>query len=159
MNLVKLFEIQQVLDERIIKEHSLQGVDLVDKKIIALKVELSEFANETRAFKFWSKKEPSPKEVTLEEYVDALHFFLSLGLSRGWNKFITEIDAPPFKGLRIVDHIYSLLQNQYLSSGHYEEAFEHFFAVGQKLGFTENEIFNAYLEKNATNHDRQDNSY
>ena len=114
MNLTKLFEIQSVLDERIVKEHGLQGVDLVDKKIIALKVELSEFANETRAFKFWSKKEPSPKEITLEEYVDALHFFLSLGLSRGWNKFITEINVPPFKGLRVVDHIYSLLQNQYL---------------------------------------------
>jgi len=39
MNLTELFQIQGKLDERIIKQHGLEGQDLLDKKILALQVE------------------------------------------------------------------------------------------------------------------------
>src|SRR5690606_38322929 len=55
MNLSKLFKIQKQLDERIVREKGLEGQDLLDKKILALMVELGELANEWRGFKFWSK--------------------------------------------------------------------------------------------------------
>ena len=44
---------------------------------MALLVE-RELANETRSFKFWSTKGPSANEIILEEYVDSIHFLLSL---------------------------------------------------------------------------------
>ena len=78
MNVKKLCEMQMVLDERIIKEHQLEGKDLEENKILALLVEISELANETRCFKHWSTKGPSEESVLLEEYVDSLHFFLSI---------------------------------------------------------------------------------
>jgi dimeric dUTPase (all-alpha-NTP-PPase superfamily) len=54
----------------------------------ALLVELGEFANETRCFKFWSLKPASPKEVViLDEYADGMHFFLSLGIPLGVTTF------------------------------------------------------------------------
>src|SRR5690625_2371786 len=60
MNLQKLFETQKKLDERIVKEKGLEGKDLLDKKILALQVELGEIANEFRGFKFWSEdQEPN----------------------------------------------------------------------------------------------------
>src|SRR5690625_840666 len=119
MNLEKLFKIQAELDKRIVEKHGLQNEDLLDKKILALQVELGELANEWRGFKFWSKdQEPkttgmcwncveegegyfSGREWTgikeeciecggtgidtnenplLEEYVDCLHFILTIGL-------------------------------------------------------------------------------
>src|SRR5690554_5668076 len=121
MRLKKLFDIQRKLDERIVEKHGLQGEDLLDKKILALQVELGELANEWRVFKFWSDdQEPRTtskcrkclgegkgyffgrrwtgnKETCitcggtginenenplLEEYVDCLHFILSIGLER-----------------------------------------------------------------------------
>src|SRR5690625_3584703 len=120
MNLEKLFEIQAELDKRIVEKHGLQNEDLLDKKILALQVELGELANEWRGFKFWSEdQEPNicdlPKgtctcrdcemyycdkvhESTveaknlyvnplLEEYVDCLHFILSIGLEIGADDF------------------------------------------------------------------------
>lgn len=39
MNLEKLFEMQRVLDERIIKEKGLEGQNLLPQKILALQVE------------------------------------------------------------------------------------------------------------------------
>ena len=62
MKLQKLFETQKVLDDKIVKEKGLEGVDLLDKKILALQVELGELANEFRGFKFWSEnQEPNVK--------------------------------------------------------------------------------------------------
>src|SRR5690625_2546043 len=54
MNLSKLFKIQKQLDERIVKEKGLEGQDLLDKKILALQVELGELAQNWRGFKYWS---------------------------------------------------------------------------------------------------------
>ena len=43
---------------------------------------LRNLANETRCFKFWSTKGPSDDAVILEEYVDSIHFLLSLGIEK-----------------------------------------------------------------------------
>ena len=81
MNLQKLFEAQKKLDDHIRKEKGLEGQDLLDKKILALQVELSELANELpEVFKFWSNKKNNYKKA-LEEYCDCLHFILSIGKS------------------------------------------------------------------------------
>src|SRR5690625_7095831 len=60
MNLTKLFETQRELDNKIVEEKGLQGQDLLDKKILALQVELGELAQNWRGFKFWSEdQEPN----------------------------------------------------------------------------------------------------
>ena len=83
LNFNYLFSLQRELDNRIVQEHELEGQNLFEKKLLALMVEVGELANETRCFKYWSKKAPSPKETILEEYVDGIHFILSLGLELG----------------------------------------------------------------------------
>src|SRR5699024_7652437 len=82
MNWKLLFEKQVELDAYITNNHDLSGSDLFEKKILALFVELGELANETRCFKFWSMKERNSNSVILEEYVDNIHFLLSLGLEK-----------------------------------------------------------------------------
>src|SRR5690625_2038703 len=105
MNLNKLFEAQRKLDERIVKEKGLENEDLLDKKILALLVELGELANKYRGFKFWSEdQEPNTKvyygppelpdvgtykNPLLEEYVDCLHFILSIGNNLGFSHNMT----------------------------------------------------------------------
>lgn len=58
--------------------------DLLTEKLLALQVEVSELANATRCFKYWSMKGPEQRERLLEEYADVLHFFLSVGLALGF---------------------------------------------------------------------------
>ena len=43
-------------------------------------MEFGEFANATRCFKYWSNKPSEAQDIVLDEYVDGLHFFLSLGI-------------------------------------------------------------------------------
>ncbi|MFW5647515.1 MAG: dUTP diphosphatase [Candidatus Alkaliphilus sp. MAG34] len=161
MDISELYEIQEKLDNRICIEHGLKGMNLVPSKILALQVELGELANETRCFKFWSNKGSSPRETILEEYVDCLHFILSIGLENG----LTDINPI---GIENTNNLTEQFQNMFMeivtfqhepTLDNYQRLFNHFLLLGGKLDFTEDEIRLAYLEKNKINHQRQDEGY
>src|SRR5690606_14512445 len=91
MKLDKLFAMQHVLDTRIVQERGLNEDELLFKKIDAFRVELHELENETKHFKYWSSKQPDRAKM-LEEYVDGLHFILSIGLDLHIQKHEPEQD-------------------------------------------------------------------
>ncbi|WBX81311.1 dUTP diphosphatase [Virgibacillus salarius] len=186
MNLNKLFPIQKELDTRIEREKGLEGQNLLDKKILALQVELGELANEWRGFKFWSKdQEPNTEEAIktyyalregktrnplLEEYVDCLHFILSIGL----DKNLEGVNVPLSDRLQvdITTHFnevffwVSNFRDVVLDNGEfgdldyiYRILFMQFIRLGEMLGFTIEQIEQAYLDKNKVNHERQANGY
>ncbi|MRG87651.1 dUTP diphosphatase [Salinibacillus xinjiangensis] len=158
-----LFSMQQELDQRIKQEHHLESKDVVNDKILALLVEIGELANETRCFKFWSQKPPSDQAVILEEYVDGLHFIISIGLELGYS--FHQIDEHPELEnlnttelfLQVYEKAVSLKSHQGRNS--YQSLFSTFLALGNKLGFEEELIQRAYISKNEVNHKRQDEGY
>ena len=187
MNLTELFQIQKKLDERIIREHGLEGQDLLDKKILSLQVELGELAQNWRGFKFWSKdQEPRTKaerpvfdesigehvfvkvNPLLEEFVDCLHFILSIGAElksehARWFKedkpFDFNYSNITIQFNRLFDAVVRVSDSDNFECEEYEELFYTFIALGKQLGFTWDQIETAYLNKNKINHARQDNSY
>lgn len=162
MNMNKLFSMQKELDTHIENKHQLQDEDLFDKKILALLVEIGELANETRCFKFWSLKQPAPKEKILEEYVDGLHFILSLGLERGFeNNEITILTDNPQEMteqfLKVFDQISKFKNTS--SYSNYESLFQSYLSLGEVLGFTPGDMEHAYFQKNEVNYERQEKGY
>ena len=169
MNFNKLCEMQQVLDNLIIKEHGLEGNDLEDNKILALLVELSELANETRCFKHWSKNGPSENHILLEEYVDSLHFFLSIANHRGYD--VERLYQNYRDYFQLEHHDLSIvlafkdsmekviIMEKNPDPYHYIHAFDSYLTVGRLLGFTWKQVEQAYIQKNEINHQRQDNGY
>jgi len=110
MEIKELMTLQKDLDNYIIRKKELQqdpNTRLTDLTL-AMMVECSEFANETKSFKYWKKDKSIDKEKTIEEYVDILFFWLS---------------------------------------------------IGNQLGFTPDEIENAYQDKWTKNINRQDEGY
>src|SRR5690625_4057324 len=84
MDWQELFTMQRQLDQYIEENNEIPtDQNLFEDKYLALLVEIGELANETRSFKFCSTKPPSADEVILEEYVDGIHFILSLGIEKG----------------------------------------------------------------------------
>lgn len=81
-----LFESQKELDNFILESKNIKITDkeLMTDTLLALAVEVSELANEIRSFKHWSNKGASDRNVILEEYIDVLHFFLSVGNQLGF---------------------------------------------------------------------------
>jgi dimeric dUTPase (all-alpha-NTP-PPase superfamily) len=160
--LQELFRMQQQLDAKIETEHNLIKSQLVQEKILALFVELGELANETRCFKFWSLKKAEPREKILEEYVDGLHFILSLGIT-----FSYEIEAFPKDSnseKSVVEQFNKIYQSistfdQEKSEDNYKELFSEYIVLGNLLSFTEEEMYHSYKMKNAVNVIRQESGY
>jgi dimeric dUTPase (all-alpha-NTP-PPase superfamily) len=99
----------------------------------------------------------------LEEYVDALHFILSIGL---------DIAEPDIVNLRDVDgkeniieqfiEVFDRVRGLYFFEYdifEYESLLAQFIKLGEMLGFSWQEIEEAYLRKNAVNHQRQESGY
>lgn len=196
LNWKKLFEMQAALDRHIIEDKDLEGQDLLDKKILALQVELGELANEWEMFKFW-KENPKPRYESveiyvhgyehagqnvrasieeykrspiLEEYVDCLHFILSIGNDLGLadeieDSFTNIGDMPLIGGFKAIYRQINDLSseidygNSYDVAGNYEFLINDFIGLGEMLGFTRGQIEQAYLDKNEVNHTRQNTNY
>lgn len=162
MLLTTLFELQKELDTRIEKEHGLEQADLMDKKIMALLVELGELANETRCFKFWSKKPAAPRDVILEEYVDGVHFILSIGLEL---KIQEQVNLDPIdENKDLVEQFQQVFASiidfrKQLNFETYHKIFNEYIKLGKLLGFSVEDIEEAYKMKNEVNHQRQDQGY
>ncbi|MFL6563260.1 MAG: dUTP diphosphatase [Bacillus sp. (in: firmicutes)] len=163
MQLEKLFQMQKALDTHIEDKHSLQDEDLFDRKVLALLVEIGELANETRSFKFWSVKPSSAQEVILEEFVDGVHFILSLGIECGY-----ETDQLDFNNgesslnvteqfLFVYDRIITFQKSRRFED--YTKLFAAYLQLAALLGFTYEEIEKAYFHKNEVNYLRQQNNY
>lgn len=167
MNFAKLYELQRQLDERIITERNLQGDDLLENTVLALQVELGECANEWRGFKHWSNDQEPRKEKMLEEYIDCLHFYLSLARQLGLNgkKFT-------YPNYNEIHTLAKLFKDSMSIIGKIEdddcadeniclffESWQRFCRIGRKLGYTFETLEAAYLTKNAINHERQANGY
>lgn len=147
---------QRILDERI-----LNGAEYpVDKMRIALFVELGELMNELPTyFKYWKKTAVDNKEKALEEYVDCLHFAVSL--LNYYEKFDHKYYYHPEYDDCKNDSDTSLdeeLEFVFKFAGS-AISIESLFILGNQFGFTWDEIYQAYLKKNQINHERQDGGY
>jgi dimeric dUTPase (all-alpha-NTP-PPase superfamily) len=166
MKLSKLFEMQKALDDHIRNEHDLVDAYLVKEKTLALLVELGELANETRCFKFWSNKPASEKHVILEEYVDGLHFVITLCIDKEISIHNANCITVSYKpNGNLVDDFLDLYKQIVIfgelctSKERLEKLLDKYISFGIKLGFTWEEIEQAYIEKNEVNHQRQEEGY
>ena len=170
----ELLEMQKVLDADILREKGLTLEETYNKRVIAALIELGEFANEQRFFKYWSNKGPSEKETRLEEYVDILHFLLSTLYIRGYrgeNLSILEVEgdweevwqntAAEILGLSKLWE--DLWGEEYLlepvTSVHFGKVFSFYFRLGELAGFEWEEVVEEYKRKNAVNFERLRSGY
>lgn len=165
MNLGKLFEMQKVLNERIIRGKGLEDQDITLNTVLALYAELGELLNECRFFKHWSDDKEMRREKALVEYVDGLHFILTIGLQLNIDdidlSFRTE-ESHKYGGVdEQFKWIYATLSK--LSINNFEPDYRllvyEFISLGEMLGFTWDEIVQAYMDKNKVNHQRQESGY
>lgn len=160
-----LKESQQELDNIINDTNGIDGNDFMAERVLALLVEIGEFANETRCFKFWSQKNPSSKAVVLLEFVDVLHFMLSVGNYSGFafesfddmdiNRYI-ESDINDL----FIDFYFTVTTFRFEPTPkNYANMYSYYFSLAKSFGFSDAEVIDAYFQKNEINVNRQANGY
>lgn len=153
---------QKKLDAYILKNNlDMNESSYWEDRIIAMQVELAELINEIRFFKFWSKKPQSNREVILEEFVDCLHFGLSLGNTLEVEEFIFGMGDMK-RPLRL---IYFDISQKLLNLAREKDQrllksiLFNLFEIAWFIGYSEEEIKEAYSKKRDENYKRQDSNY
>jgi len=161
LDLSELVQAQAELDQRIHSLHDQTRESTRSKRILALMVEIAELANETRSFKYWSVRGANAKPILLEEFIDTVHFTLSLGLDLHQKCCIIE-----------TNHVTSDLSQLFIAWLHactafeaqfdlaqYQRVLEYIAKMASALEFSEEDILHAYRLKNEKNHQRQNEAY
>ena len=124
-------------------------------------MEIGEFANATRCFKYWSNKSSEPQDIVLDEYVDGLHFFLSLGIdidvSRKTYNHTKHADNLTEQVLKVYELVAQFYKKQDEKS--YIKAFQAFINITPLLKVRWSTVERAYFKKLGENYNRQDNNY
>ena len=156
-----LFALQAELDQEIAASHQVDYESTFSRRVLALLVELGEFANETRCFKYWSFKEPSPKDVILDEYADGLHFLLSLGIPLGVTEYTHYFRVEEKDLTKAIMKVYADVSDlhEHYDVDHYAKAFRDYLNIIPLFDYGEEEVLDAYVKKLGTNHKRQKEHY
>ena len=162
----EMMKLQKALDIRVRENNKIElDKDLTLEKFLALKTELYEFINELESFKYWKKNKG--KDHILEEACDTLHFILSLAIDK---EVDMNIEEKEIKELGEVDKIETnelLAMSDFLISDCMIDndwialklVLTIILIVLRRVGFDKEDLYNAYIEKNKVNHQRQDNNY
>lgn len=136
----------------------------LDEMNCALFCELGELLQEVPTlFKYWKKSAINNLEKALEEYVDCVHFLLSLYIHE--SKFsIESIDVPEYNGVKtsLYYDTFKMIQLPYGVStqfSSFEVRFAKLWAIGKHLNFTWEQVYEAYMKKNAVNIERAKGDY
>lgn len=166
IDLIKeMLQMQAKLDEAIMKEYGLTEIDEENLRMAILD-EVGELTHELKAnWCWWKKTQPKvDKEKVLGELVDIWHFVLS------WKNHFNNGEEGIINNLEVVRNskrILDLLKTkEYTLSG--ELAYlviwgifkvERLIAISEYLGFTIEQVYEAYCGKNKINYQRLESGY
>ena len=161
INLDHLYKKQAELDQRIAENHNVSYATTRPRRTLALLVEIGEFANATRCFKYWSNKPSEAQDIVLDEYVDGLHFFLSLGIDIGVSKKEYNHTKHAKDLTEQVLEVYRLATIFYKKQDEksYIKAFQAFINITPLLKVRWSTVEKAYYKKLGENYHRQDTNY
>lgn len=168
--ITKMLEMQKELDRDILDAHKMQYSDIsMNQYERALLDEIGELNHELKASWCWWKKTQKPidNDKVLEELVDVWHFVLSL-FNKEFEKYKSVIRIEEY-----LKNVFSKVDNSYgyvedytisyictliITSG-VDYKLIYLKHLSRILGFTIDDIYKMYIEKNRINHERVEKGY
>ena len=157
---------QDELNSAIMKEY---GLTTISKEQIDLATldEIGEFTHELKGDWCWWKKSQKPvdRNKVLEELVDVFHFVLIYELFYGSKSYLTDSKYDRQRLLHQYQHSFLMnvcfgLANALISIIKLEDGrLMYLLALSEYLGFCLDEVYAAYMRKNAINMERLKNGY
>lgn len=167
INLIKeMLQMQAKLDEAIMKEYGLEEIE-EEKLNMAILDEVGELTHELKGnWCWWKKTQPKvDRKKVLGELVDVWHFVLSYtnNFNDGESMFDTETDefdrgykyylSKTHFNKNALTNLYSELIDSWL------EKLAILVVITEYLGFTIEQVYKAYCEKNKVNYQRLESGY
>ena len=94
MNLNEIYEKEKIINAHFRKKYDYESEEIFNKQVLELLCELSEFAYETKCFKYWKNEKQSSPDITIPEFADCLMITLCFcDLAKIDEIKVEEIDA------------------------------------------------------------------
>ena len=158
-----IINLQLILDLAIAKKRKIiDNQEILIAKFLALIVEIAEFANERRSFKYWSSKPASSKKILLEEYIDGLHFIVSIANSLNLKIIDLVVTQQKYDNLNLAFLDLLAVTLKLLAQKSLvviNQWFNIYYSIAKMCDFSDTDIFECYLNKNQINHLRQEQNY
>ena len=161
----EMLQMQAKLDESIMKEYGLNEIDKENLRMAILD-EVGELTHELKGNWCWWKKTQAPvdDDKVLGELVDIWHFVLS------YQNHFNDCENGILNDLMFERNsegiLYLLLINEYKLSGELTDLatfdiykIERLVAISEYLGFTIEDVYQAYCDKNKVNYQRLKEGY
>lgn len=158
----KLVAAQKDLDQKFFKKSNHTYTSTTAYRQMALSVEICEWANEIRFFKFWSNKAMSDHTVVLDELADVLHFALTFIIQYDGQ---TTFDVNPPQLVVSKQQTTTLFQELLqlslrINDGPSANQFMYkLLELAVYLGFNQEQIIEAYFAKSEVNTQRSNSNY
>ena len=161
----KMLKMQAKLDKAIMDEYGLDKID-EDKLSFAILDEVGELTHELKGkWCWWKKTQPQvDEEKVLGELVDIWHFVLSW--ENNFNYSYRRLFSKDYFIEDVKDVLWSLENNKGMivkrltQLTHYPiRKLETLIAITEYLGFTIQQVYNAYCNKNKVNYQRLESGY
>lgn len=155
----EMIKLQRAYDNAVYKEFDCEYDE--EKCTLALLDEIGEFNHELKANWCWWKKTQKPvdREKAIEELADVWHFALSLTyhlfdelVKKNKTEHYEFFDVQGEQSVELSLLYFGLQNNKYYR-------LENLHAIGLKIGFSLEEVYEAYKKKNKTNWERLENGY
>lgn len=72
MNLNEIYNKEKILNKYFREKYDYNSEEIFNKQVLELLCELSEFAYETKCFKYWKNEKQSRPDITIPEFADCL---------------------------------------------------------------------------------------
>ncbi len=145
--LEEVYKNNNKLDDIFIEQFSKKDKDMYKKNKLELLVEIGEFANETKCFKYWTNKAPN-RDLVLEEFADCI--IMTLCLYNYKNLILEDLEFNRIEDVNDnIAYLYKLGSNFYFNDDKdtLKEILFNLINVASLLNITKDEIVEASLKK------------
>ena len=148
MNLNEIYKKEKIINAHFRKKYDYESEEIFNKQVLELLCELSEFAYETKCFKYWKNEKQSSPDITIPELADCLMITLCFcDLANIDEIKIENIDEKDMVKLFIETNIIASSLTMNLEKEKLLKILSNLLAISNLLNYSDDDLNNYCLEK------------
>ena len=148
MDLNEIYKKEKIINAHFRKKYDYESEEIFNKQVLELLCELSEFAYETKCFKYWKNEKQSSPDITIPEFADCLMITLCFcDLANIDEIKIENIDEKDMVKLFIETNIIASSLTMNLEKEKLLKILSNLLAISNLLNYSDDDLNNYCLEK------------
>ena len=132
MDLNEIYKKEKIINSHFRKKYDYNNEEIFNKQVLELLCELSEFAYETKCFKYWKNEKQSSPDITIPEFADCL---------------ISEVDEKNMVNLFIETYKIASTLSFDLDREKLLKILSNLLAISKLLGYTDEQLYDYCISK------------